>query len=220
MISIQPRHLPTAFASSIYNVESQFKALFYDTQRSITLSSRTPHLPCVQTDRHIHLYIPPPSLSHHICRPPSSFPPAPPTNSPRPSDAKMSLSPRPKTMTGLVLATTTMAKTIKVQIISPPNTKFHKVLRKMVFIRPRKVLAHDPRGSCVDGDVVNVQPAGFHFARRVSHVVTRIVAPFGGKRIEDRPPVLSEEEITGLRIGSKAKRKRMGRLKTVEGEER
>jgi ribosomal protein S17 len=86
-----------------------------------------------------------------------------------------------------------MAKTIRVRVTDPRATAFHPVLRKPVAVRPRTLLVHDARSSCVAGDVVHVQ-AGFRASRAVRHVVTRIVAPFGGRGVAQRAPVLSAEE--------------------------
>lgn len=109
--------------------------------------------------------------------------------------------PIPRTLTGRVLTTTTMAKTVKVRITSPANTTFHPVLRKMVGLRPKTLLVHDPRQSCVEGDVVHVQ-GGFRVSKAVKHVVTRIVAPFGGVAVEDRQPVLTDEDRANWRTKS------------------
>ena len=94
-----------------------------------------------------------------------------------------------------------MAKTVKVRITSPANTTFHPVLRKMVGLRPKTLLVHDPRQSCVEGDVVHVQ-GGFRVSKAVKHVVTRIVAPFGGVAVEDRQPVLTDDERVNWRTNS------------------
>ncbi len=86
-----------------------------------------------------------------------------------------------------------MAKTVKIQVTNPKNEMFHPVLRKPVGLRPRTLLVHDPRGSCIEGDVVNVQ-GGLRASKTVRHVVTRIVAPFGGVAVAKRPAVLTPDE--------------------------
>lgn len=123
---------------------------------------------------------------------------------------------RPRLLTALVLSTTHMLKTIKVRITSPAATKWHPVLRKPVAIRPKTVLVHDPAGSCVEGDVVNVI-GGFRASKTVRHVVTKIVSPFGGKGIADRPAVVTLEELRRAKEEKlMRKRERKGRLPLFE----
>ena len=59
-------------------------------------------------------------------------------------------------------------------------------------------LVSDPNSSLVEGDVVRIA-SGWRTSKNIRHVVTDIVAPFG-KPVEERPPVLSEEERMAQRV--------------------
>ena len=59
-------------------------------------------------------------------------------------------------------------------------------------------LVSDPTSSLVTGDVVRIA-SGWRTSKHIRHVVTSIVAPFGSP-VEDRPPILTEEQRMELRI--------------------
>ena len=56
----------------------------------------------------------------------------------------------------------------------------------------------DPNNSLVEGDIVRIA-SGWRTSKHIRHVVTAIVAPFGAP-VEDRPPVLTEEQRMETRI--------------------
>ena len=62
-------------------------------------------------------------------------------------------------------------------------------------------LISDPRSSLRAGDVVKIA-AERQVSRHIKHVVTEIVVPWGPS-IEERPPVMSEEERMAIWRGKK-----------------
>jgi small subunit ribosomal protein S17 len=127
---------------------------------------------------------------------------------------------------GVVISAGRMSKAVKVRIAAQEwNKKFRKVRfpplpdafsnlcsqaikpqhheRSMLtmfqhFPSEQTYLVADPNSSLVEGDVVRIA-SGWRTSRSIRHVVTSIVAPFG-EPVENRPPILSEEERMQIRI--------------------
>lgn len=112
-----------------------------------------------------------------------------------------------------------MQKTVTV---SEKRTQWDKHIRKDYPLIV-KTLVSDPRDSLREGDVIQFS-SGHPKSRRVSHVVERIVAPFGTP-LDQRPAVMTAEEREGAVREKREKKdkKRMGRveewLKERVGEE-
>lgn len=66
------------------------------------------------------------------------------------------------------------------------------------FPSEQTYLVADPNSSLVEGDVVRIA-SGWRTSKNIRHVVTSIVAPFG-EPVENRPPILSEEERMQIRL--------------------
>ncbi|KAF1967507.1 nucleic acid-binding protein [Bimuria novae-zelandiae CBS 107.79] len=95
---------------------------------------------------------------------------------------------------GVVVSAGRMSKAVKVRIAGQEwNKKFRKH-----FPSETTYLVADPNSSLVEGDVVRIA-SGWRTSRNIRHVVTSIVAPFG-EPVENRPPVLTDEERMQLRI--------------------
>ncbi|CAI6335147.1 unnamed protein product [Periconia digitata] len=95
---------------------------------------------------------------------------------------------------GVVVSAGKMDRAVKVRLASQEwNKKFKKH-----FPSPITHLVSDPQNSLVEGDIVRIA-SGWRTSKNIRHVVTAIVAPFGAP-VEDRPPVLSEEQRMQLRI--------------------
>lgn len=78
------------------------------------------------------------------------------------------------------------------------------------FVTYQNHLVSDPNDSIRTGDVVRIARAK-KISRHINHVVTEIVAPWGPK-IEERPPVMSLEEMEArwrARKEAKTERKRL-----------
>lgn len=115
-----------------------------------------------------------------------------------------------KPILGTVLASKFMSKTVTVRV---PSQVYNSHIRKF-FPQPQKLLVHDPRESLVAGDVIRLAP-GWRVSKRVRHVVTEIVAPFG-KRVEDRPAIMTEMERLKEREEDKEGRRRRKEEKAME----
>lgn len=85
------------------------------------------------------------------------------------------------------------------------------------FPSPKTYLVADPNNSVVEGDVVRIA-SGYRFSKQIRHVVTGIVAPFGPPA-EERPPVLTEEQLMQRRLEQRLEKdvrsKERGRLISV-----
>jgi small subunit ribosomal protein S17 len=66
------------------------------------------------------------------------------------------------------------------------------------FPSPQTHLVADPNNSLVEGDVVRIA-SGWRTSKHIRHVVTAIVAPFG-RPVEERPPILTEDERMAIRV--------------------
>ncbi|KAH7410388.1 hypothetical protein DE146DRAFT_353110 [Phaeosphaeria sp. MPI-PUGE-AT-0046c] len=108
---------------------------------------------------------------------------------------------------GVVVSAGKMAGAVKVRIAEKEwNKKFRKH-----FPAPKNYLVRDPNSSLVPGDVVRIT-SGHRSSKAIHHVVTSIIAPFG-EPVENRPPVMTTEELDALRL-----KKRL--LKDVRAAER
>ncbi|KAK3207724.1 hypothetical protein GRF29_96g152366 [Pseudopithomyces chartarum] len=95
---------------------------------------------------------------------------------------------------GVVVSAGLMDKAVKVRIAGQEwNKKFRKH-----FPSQTTHLVSDPTSSLVTGDVVRIS-SGWRTSKHIRHVVTSIVAPFGSP-VEDRPPILTEEQRMELRV--------------------
>ncbi|KAJ4346573.1 uncharacterized protein N0V89_010504 [Didymosphaeria variabile] len=95
---------------------------------------------------------------------------------------------------GVVISAGRMSKAVKVRIAAQEwNKKFRKH-----FPSEQTYLVADPNSSLVEGDVVRIA-SGWRTSKNIRHVVTSIVAPFG-EPVENRPPILSEEERMQMRM--------------------
>ncbi|KAF2652286.1 nucleic acid-binding protein [Lophiostoma macrostomum CBS 122681] len=114
---------------------------------------------------------------------------------------------------GVVVSAGKMSKAVKVRIA---GQEWNKHIRKY-FPSPRTYLVADPNSSLVEGDVVRIQ-SGWRTSKAIRHVVTAIVAPFGPP-VEDRPPVLTEEqrmaERLKHRLAKDVRSKERGRMTSV-----
>lgn len=100
-----------------------------------------------------------------------------------------SLRPYPYSIkTGTVVSVGKMDRTVRVAY---RHTNYDPHLRK-TYPKVTNFLVADPRDSLREGDVIEFA-SGFPKSRTVSHVVERIVAPFGSP-IDHRPSVMSREE--------------------------
>lgn len=91
----------------------------------------------------------------------------------------------------------------KLTLTSPGNQHFRTYQSHLVS---------DPTSSLRAGDVVRIA-AGWHTSRRIKHVVTEILAPYGSA-IDERPALLTEEQrLEKRRVKREAKleRRRMRR---------
>ncbi|KAI9735868.1 MAG: hypothetical protein M1834_001333 [Cirrosporium novae-zelandiae] len=82
-----------------------------------------------------------------------------------------------------------MARTVRVSL----QTQTYDSFLQKFYPSSVSHLVHDPNNSLIEGDVIRII-GGHRVAKHVKHVVTEIVVPFG-KPIEERPPVLSLEEL-------------------------
>jgi len=112
----------------------------------------------------------------------------------------MVLRPSPPTrlINAVVVSTGLMQKTVKVAV---GKQQWDNHIRKH-FNHTRHLLVHDPNSSLRTGDIISISP-GWRVSKHVHHVVSSIVAPFGS-RIDERPPVPSEEERIAKRDQRKA----------------
>lgn len=84
------------------------------------------------------------------------------------------------------------------------------------FVTYQNHLVSDPNDSIRTGDIVRIARAK-KISRHIDHVVTEIVAPWGPK-IEERPPVMSLEELEARwRVQKEAKTERK-RLRNTHAE--
>lgn len=98
---------------------------------------------------------------------------------------------------GVVVSAGKMTGAVKVRVAEQEwNKKFRKH-----FPAPKTYLVRDPNSSLVPGDVVRIT-SGFRTSKAIHHVVTAIVAPFG-EPVENRPPVLTTEELDAKRLREK-----------------
>ncbi|KAF1963550.1 nucleic acid-binding protein [Byssothecium circinans] len=98
------------------------------------------------------------------------------------------------TKVGVVVSAGKMDRAVKVRIAKQEwNKKFRKH-----FPSPETHIVADPQNSLVEGDVVRIA-SGWRTSKTIRHVVTAIVAPFGAP-VQDRPPVLTDEQRMELRI--------------------
>lgn len=98
------------------------------------------------------------------------------------------------TKVGVVVSAGKMSKAVKVRIA---GQEWNKKIRK-AFPSSKTYLVADPNSSLNEGDVVRIA-SGWRTSKQIRHVVTSIVAPFGPP-VEERPPVLTEEERMKIRI--------------------
>jgi small subunit ribosomal protein S17 len=90
---------------------------------------------------------------------------------------------------GVVVSAGKMTGAVKVRVAEQEwNKKFRKH-----FPAPRNYLVRDPNSSLVPGDVVRIT-SGHRTSKAIHHVVTSIIAPFG-EPVENRPPVLTTEQL-------------------------
>jgi small subunit ribosomal protein S17 len=82
------------------------------------------------------------------------------------------------------------------------------------FNGSKSLLVHDPNSSLRTGDVISISP-GWRTSKRVHHVVSKIIAPFGDP-IEARPPVPTEEERVAEREARMAEKRERRRRRDVE----
>ena len=82
----------------------------------------------------------------------------------------------------------------------PPTNEIHVCHTNSTQHFPSQTthLVSDPTSSLVTGDVVRIS-SGWRTSKHIRHVVTSIVAPFGSP-VEDRPPILTEEQRMELRV--------------------
>ncbi|KAF2198491.1 nucleic acid-binding protein [Delitschia confertaspora ATCC 74209] len=121
------------------------------------------------------------------------------------------------TKTGVVISAGKMNKAVKVRIA---GQEWNKQIRKF-FPSSKTYLVSDPSSSLREGDVVRIA-SGFRASKRIRHVVTSIVAPFGPP-INERPSVPTEEErlkeretariLKDVRQAAKGRRTALLRLK-------
>lgn len=87
------------------------------------------------------------------------------------------------------------------------------------FLEYKSHLVADPNSSLRQGDVVRIAH-GWRTSRRIVHVITEIVAPWGPP-IEERPKVLSDEERMDIKLtkrAAKLERRKQRRDKDIVGE--
>jgi small subunit ribosomal protein S17 len=94
---------------------------------------------------------------------------------------------------GVVVSAGKMSRAVKVRVA---EQEWNKQFRKH-FPSPKHYIVSDPNSSLVEGDVVRIT-SGHRASATIRHVVTSIVAPFG-EPVENRPPVLSEQQLDELR---------------------
>ncbi|KAK7752118.1 hypothetical protein SLS62_005861 [Diatrype stigma] len=98
---------------------------------------------------------------------------------------------------GIVVSAGKMDKTVKVKY---GGMRYEPKVQKY-FKQPRYALAHDPRNSTRQGDVVAIAQS-WRESQHVRHVVRHIIAPYGPP-ISERPPVPTLEE----RVAERAARR-------------
>lgn len=119
----------------------------------------------------------------------------------------------PKHLCGIVVSAGKMMKAVKVRTAKQTYNKF---LQKH-FQTHQSYLVSDPNSSLRAGDVVKIA-AERQISRHIKHVVTEIVAPWGPS-IDERPPVLSEEErVRRLQEKTRRKQERRRERKPEKGE--
>jgi small subunit ribosomal protein S17 len=94
---------------------------------------------------------------------------------------------------GVVVSAGKMSRAVKVRVA---EQEWNKQFRKH-FLSPKHYTVSDPNSSLVEGDVVRIT-SGHRTSATIRHVVTSIVAPFG-EPVENRPPVLSQQQLDELR---------------------
>ncbi|KAL8909208.1 MAG: hypothetical protein Q9207_000382 [Kuettlingeria erythrocarpa] len=125
----------------------------------------------------------------------------------------------PQTLSGTVVSAGKMMKAVKVRTTKQVYNSF---LRKH-FTAHQSHLVSDPNSSLREGDVVRIAP-GWRAGKRIRHVVTEIVAPWGPP-VEERPPIPDVEEmVEEMRVKREAKKerraaKRQGDLVAEDGGE-
>jgi len=114
---------------------------------------------------------------------------------------------------GVVVSAGKMTRAVKVRIA---EREWNKHFRKY-FPKPTTYLVADPNSSLVEGDVVRIA-SGHRYSKKIRHVVTSIVAPFGPP-VTDRPPVLTEEQLLQKRLEARlakdVRSKEKGRLASI-----
>lgn len=95
---------------------------------------------------------------------------------------------------GVVVSAGKMSRAVKVRVA---GQEWNKLFRKH-FPAHKHYTVSDPNNSLVEGDVVRIT-SGHRTSSTIRHVVTAIVAPFG-EPVENRPRVLSAEELDKLRV--------------------
>ncbi|KAF2711549.1 nucleic acid-binding protein [Pleomassaria siparia CBS 279.74] len=95
---------------------------------------------------------------------------------------------------GVVVSAGKMSRAVKVRIA---GQVWDKKIRKN-FPSSKTYLVADPNSSLNEGDVVRIA-SGWVTSKRIRHVVSQIIAPFGAP-VEDRPPVLTEDQRMAIRI--------------------
>jgi ribosomal protein S17 len=121
-----------------------------------------------------------------------------------------------KSLTAIVVSAGRMQRAVKVQ-----TTKqcFNSFLQK--HFRSRSThLVSDPTDALRIGDVIRIEPLPFAKSRRIRHVVSEIITPFG-PRIDERPPIPSAEERAErhrAKRAAKLERRRLRREAGVTGE--
>ena len=115
---------------------------------------------------------------------------------------------------GVVVTAGLMEKTVKVRV---GGLKWNNFLKKH-FSDPKTYLVHDPNNSLRAGDVVAISP-GWRTSQHKRHVIKHIIKP-SGVPIEDRPPILSQEELSAEReAAQKEKQQRRALKREVEAAE-
>jgi len=95
--------------------------------------------------------------------------------------------PKGKQLCGIVVSS--QRNVLKVRV---PRQQWNDKIKKF-FDAPYHVLARDTNMACRSGDTINIR-SGFRTNRKIHHVVTQIVQPFG-EPLSARPAVPSLEEL-------------------------
>ncbi|KAL9069894.1 MAG: hypothetical protein Q9161_005208 [Pseudevernia consocians] len=119
----------------------------------------------------------------------------------------------PRVLCGVVVSAGKMMKAVKVRTAKQTYNRF---LKKQ-FQAHKSYLVSDPNSSLRAGDVVKIA-AERQISRHIKHVVTEILAPWGPS-IDERPPVLSQEErLTRLQEKTERKQERRRERNLEKGE--